>query len=159
MGTGPDPAGGVAEAAGSDGGTLVRNLLPQRPLLFAVGVDVAGEGGGDVRVELRGGAALDLGDGRLALGASDRVLGRPKESTILGATKLTGKGAGWTYGVLTALTSREYADVETSSVGADGVAVLARALPGIREIVTEAGFTRFRSAAETPFNRVLEVRP
>ena len=29
----------------------------------------------------------------------------------------------------------------------------------IREIVTEAGFTGFRSAAETPFNRVLEVRP
>jgi ubiquinone/menaquinone biosynthesis C-methylase UbiE len=29
----------------------------------------------------------------------------------------------------------------------------------IRQIVTEAGFTRFRRAAETPFNLVYEVRP
>lgn len=29
----------------------------------------------------------------------------------------------------------------------------------LREIVTEAGFTRFRRATETPFNAVLEVRP
>ena len=29
----------------------------------------------------------------------------------------------------------------------------------IREVVTEAGFTRFRRAAETPFNLVYEVRP
>jgi SAM-dependent methyltransferase len=29
----------------------------------------------------------------------------------------------------------------------------------IRRIVTEAGFTRFRRAAETPFNAVFEVRP
>jgi hypothetical protein len=29
----------------------------------------------------------------------------------------------------------------------------------IREIVTAAGFTRFRRAAETPFNIVLEARP
>jgi len=64
--------------------------------------------------------------GRLPLGANDRQLGRPKESTILGATKLTGKGSGWTYGVLTALTSREYADVEASVVGADGVTSLVR---------------------------------
>lgn len=29
----------------------------------------------------------------------------------------------------------------------------------IREVVTEAGFTRFRLAAQTPFNNVFEVRP
>jgi hypothetical protein len=29
----------------------------------------------------------------------------------------------------------------------------------IRDLVTEAGFTRFRRAAETPFNLVYEVRP
>ena len=40
-----------------------------------------------------------------------------------------------------------------------GLAIGTQAGPArIREIVTEAGFTRFRSAAETPFNRVLEVR-
>jgi len=31
--------------------------------------------------------------------------------------------------------------------------------PGIRQVMTEAGFTRFRQAAETPFNIVYEVRP
>jgi len=31
--------------------------------------------------------------------------------------------------------------------------------PGIRRVMTEAGFTRFRQAAETPFNIVYEVRP
>ena len=31
--------------------------------------------------------------------------------------------------------------------------------PGIRKVVTEAGFTRFRRAAETPFNLVYEARP
>ena len=30
---------------------------------------------------------------------------------------------------------------------------------GIRKVVTEAGFTRFRRAAETPFNLVYEARP
>ena len=29
----------------------------------------------------------------------------------------------------------------------------------IRRVVTEAGFTRFRHAAQTPFNLVYEVRP
>lgn len=30
---------------------------------------------------------------------------------------------------------------------------------GVRQVVTDAGFTRFRQAAETPFNLVYEVRP
>jgi hypothetical protein len=29
----------------------------------------------------------------------------------------------------------------------------------IREVVADAGFTRFRRAAETPFNLVYEARP
>ena len=29
----------------------------------------------------------------------------------------------------------------------------------LRNVVTEAGFTRFRRATETPFNLVLEARP
>ena len=29
----------------------------------------------------------------------------------------------------------------------------------IRQVMTDAGFTRFRRAAETPFNLVFEVRP
>jgi hypothetical protein len=29
----------------------------------------------------------------------------------------------------------------------------------IRQIATDAGFTRFRRAAETPFNNVYEIRP
>jgi len=29
----------------------------------------------------------------------------------------------------------------------------------LRDVVTRAGFTRFRRATETPFNLVLEVRP
>jgi len=28
----------------------------------------------------------------------------------------------------------------------------------VRDVVTSAGFTRFRVAAQTPFNNVLEVR-
>jgi hypothetical protein len=58
--------------------------------------------------------------GRLPLAAGERRLDAPAETTILGATKLTGKGHGWTFGALTALTSREYADIESPVVGADG---------------------------------------
>jgi len=31
--------------------------------------------------------------------------------------------------------------------------------PRIRDVITAAGFTRFRHAAETPFNIVYEARP
>ena len=58
--------------------------------------------------------------GRLPLAAGDRVLERPDETTILGAGKVTGKGSGWTYGALSAVTAREYADVERSITRADG---------------------------------------
>ena len=48
-----------------------------------------------------------------------------------------------------------------SSLAQDvGLALGTQAGPArIREVVTTAGFTRFASVAETPFNRVLEIRP
>jgi hypothetical protein len=58
--------------------------------------------------------------GRLALAGGEVLLEKPDETTILGATKLTGKGSGWTYGAMTALTSREYAQVEIPVTQADG---------------------------------------
>jgi hypothetical protein len=64
--------------------------------------------------------------GRLPLAEGDLVIDRAAETTILGATKLTGKRAGWTYGALSAITSREYAEVETSVVHADGSNTLSR---------------------------------
>lgn len=53
--------------------------------------------------------------GRLAVPDEETVLERPDATTILGATKVTGKANGWTYGGLTALTDREYALVETEA--------------------------------------------
>jgi hypothetical protein len=49
--------------------------------------------------------------GRLPVLVDDVTVDRPADTTIIGAAKLTGKSAGWTYGVLTAETSREYAEV------------------------------------------------
>jgi hypothetical protein len=41
-----------------------------------------------------------------------------------------------------------------------GLALGTKAGPArIRDVTTAAGFTRFRTAAETPFNLVFEVRP
>jgi hypothetical protein len=52
---------------------------------------------------------------RLAIPDGETVIERPDATTILGATKVTGKANGWTYGGLTALTDREFALVETAS--------------------------------------------
>lgn len=52
--------------------------------------------------------------GRFAVPSGETVLERPDATTILGATKVTGKANGWTYGGLTALTNHEYARVRTS---------------------------------------------
>jgi hypothetical protein len=51
----------------------------------------------------------------------DVVLDRPEQTTILGATKVTGKSSGYTYGALTALTAEEHALVQAG--GADGLGV------------------------------------
>jgi hypothetical protein len=61
--------------------------------------------------------------GRFALNPGDTVVERPGETTIIGAAKLTGKKSGWTYGALSAETSREYADVTAT---ADSTGISAR---------------------------------
>jgi hypothetical protein len=53
--------------------------------------------------------------GRLAIPDDETEIDRPDATTILGATKITGKANGWTYGGLTALTDREYALVDTAA--------------------------------------------
>jgi hypothetical protein len=50
---------------------------------------------------------------RYALTDNETLVERPDATTILGATKVTGKANGWTYGGLTALTDREFAVIET----------------------------------------------
>jgi len=50
--------------------------------------------------------------GRFAVPSEAVVIERPAETTVLGAAKLTGKQSSWTYGAMTALTSREYARLE-----------------------------------------------
>jgi Domain of unknown function (DUF5916)/Carbohydrate family 9 binding domain-like len=52
--------------------------------------------------------------GRIAVPSGETVIERPDATTILGASKVTGKANGWTYGGLTALTDREYARVLTA---------------------------------------------
>lgn len=52
--------------------------------------------------------------GRFAVPSGETVIERPDATTILGATKVTGKAKGWSYGGLTALTDREYALVESA---------------------------------------------
>jgi len=59
--------------------------------------------------------------GRFNLATGETEIDRPDQTTIFGAAKLTGKGSGWTYGALTALTSSESATV-TGSTGADSAA-------------------------------------
>jgi Domain of unknown function (DUF5916) len=43
----------------------------------------------------------------------DTITRRPEQTSVLGAAKLTGKASGWTYGALSALTAREYAQIES----------------------------------------------
>jgi hypothetical protein len=47
--------------------------------------------------------------------SDDEIIERPDDTTILGAAKVTGKSALWTYGTLTALTGREHAIAEKDS--------------------------------------------
>lgn len=54
-------------------------------------------------------------------------------------------------------------DADLHALGAGPGGWRRRAQPGPdsvwRDLLTHAGFTRFRRAAETPFHRVFEVRP
>lgn len=58
--------------------------------------------------------------GRFELQEGDTLIEQPEQTTILGATKVTGKASGWTYGGLTALTDREYATVDATTVDGAG---------------------------------------
>lgn len=64
--------------------------------------------------------------GRLSVPSNETVLERPDQTTILGAAKLTGRAAGWTYGILSALTAPEYAQVEIEHTDDEGDTVLTR---------------------------------
>jgi hypothetical protein len=56
----------------------------------------------------------------LTLETGEQVVERASETTILGAAKLTGKSSQWTYGALTAVTGREFADIDTPVVDGTG---------------------------------------
>ena len=56
----------------------------------------------------------------LTLDTGEQVVEQSKETTILGAAKLTGKSSQWTYGALTAVTGREFADIDTPVVDGSG---------------------------------------
>ena len=59
---------------------------------------------------------------------SDETLVRkPDSTTILGAAKLTGRTTRWTYGGLTAVTSREYGTIDRKTTATDGTDVRLRA--------------------------------
>jgi hypothetical protein len=64
--------------------------------------------------------------GRFALQSNETLVRKPDNTTIIGAAKLTGKASTWTYGGLTALTSREYATVDVTTQAPDGSDVVTR---------------------------------
>ena len=64
--------------------------------------------------------------GRFSLEAGDRLVSRPDKTTILGAAKVTGKVSAWTFGVLSALTAREYATVDAVTVDGAGTETVTR---------------------------------
>jgi hypothetical protein len=57
---------------------------------------------------------------RYSLASDETLVYRPDQTTILGASKLTGKTGSWTYGALSALTSAEYATVDITTEDAAG---------------------------------------
>ena len=57
----------------------------------------------------------------LTLDSGETIAERPNETTILGAAKITGKSSQWTYGALTAVTGREFADIDTPVVDGSGL--------------------------------------
>ena len=57
---------------------------------------------------------------RYSLQPTDILVSRPDTTTILGASKLTGKASKWTYGGVSALTAAEYATVDSVTTNAAG---------------------------------------
>jgi hypothetical protein len=64
--------------------------------------------------------------GRLTLADNEELVNKPDQTTILGASKLSGKTNGWTYGGLGAVTAREYGEVEITATDANGSEVVTR---------------------------------
>jgi hypothetical protein len=64
--------------------------------------------------------------GRLKLADNEELVSKPDQTTILGATKLSGKANGWTYGGLGAVTAREYAVVDTTTTDPNGQEIVTR---------------------------------
>ena len=64
--------------------------------------------------------------GRFSLEDGDRLVDQPDQTTIVGASKVTGKADSWTYGVLSALTAREYATVDAVTVDGAGTETVTR---------------------------------
>jgi hypothetical protein len=52
---------------------------------------------------------------------NETLVRKPDTTTILGAAKVTGRTSRWTYGGLTAMTTREYGVVDDKTTGIDGV--------------------------------------
>ncbi|HYU78666.1 MAG TPA: DUF5916 domain-containing protein, partial [Vicinamibacterales bacterium] len=61
---------------------------------------------------------------RFADRIDDEIVRQPDHTSVIGAAKLTGKTSGWTYGALSAVTAREYAEVATA--GDEGAPVSVR---------------------------------
>ena len=61
-----------------------------------------------------------------ALADNQTLVRKPDTTTILGAAKLTGRTSRWTYGGLTAVTSREYGAVDDKITDAAGIEALVR---------------------------------
>ena len=64
--------------------------------------------------------------GRFSLEDGDLLIDQPDQTTIVGAAKVTGKADTWTYGVLSALTAREYATVDAVTVAGAGTETVTR---------------------------------
>ena len=74
--------------------------------------------------------------------------------------KLTQLGAAWHVGLLDARVWLPWAGATVVSLGAFRLGLGAQAGEDrLGQVVAEAGFTRFRRAAATPLNLILEVRP
>ena len=64
--------------------------------------------------------------GRFELTSNETLVSKPDQTKILGATKITGKASGWTYGGLGALTDREFATVDQTITDASGTSTIRR---------------------------------
>jgi hypothetical protein len=64
--------------------------------------------------------------GRLKLMDGEQIVEKPRQTTILGAAKITGKSSGWTYGALGALTAREYGVVDRTTQHENGTETVER---------------------------------